>query len=174
MIVSLFILTLLLVLLLFLILFYHFFTNYSPHAGAIYFPTKDSITKEMVNLANVGPQDLVFDLGSGDGRILIEAAKKGARAVGYEIDPFLVLSSRKKIRQLKLDHLAKVYWKSFWSADLNKASVIFVYLFPKYMNKLDRLLTGSLKKSTRVVCNFYGFPDRKPTKESDGVYLYKF
>jgi len=88
----------------------------------------------MLKLGQVSSKDTLIDLGSGDGRILIAAACLGAKAVGYEINPFLVWKSRRLIRQARLEKLAKVYWKSFWQAfgrrTLAKAPLSLFIFFP--------------------------------------------
>ena len=160
--------------LLILILFYLFYTSYSTQAGAIYFPTKDSVVKQMLELAKITPKDTVLDLGSGDGRILIEAARRGVKAIGYEIDPLLVLTSRQKIKESKLTSLAQVHLKSFWSVDLNQATVITLYLYPKFMKKLQQKLEKELKHPILLVSNVYQFPGKKPLKESVSLRLYRF
>ena len=154
--------------LLILILFYLFYTSYSTQAGAIYFPTKDSVVKQMLELAKITPKDTVLDLGSGDGRILIEAARRGV------IDPLLVLTSRQKIKESKLTSLAQVHLKSFWSVDLNQATVITLYLYPKFMKKLQQKLEKELKHPILLVSNVYQFPGKKPLKESGSLRLYRF
>lgn len=142
--------------------------------GAVYYPTTNPSVAKMLKLAKVTSKDTVLDIGSGDGRILIAAAQLGATTIGYEINPFLVLKSRRLIRQSRLEKLATVYWKSFWKADFRKATVITVYLFPHLMNRLQLLIEKKAKKNIRVVANDYPFPNLKPDKTSDKIYLYKF
>lgn len=141
--------------------------------GPVFFPSDKEKVKKMLRIAGVGKEDVVIDLGSGDGRILIAAAKMGARAVGYEIDPILVWQSRKRIKKLGLEKKAKVCLKSMWKADFSKATVITVYLFPKYMQRLRKMLE-KLNHSVTVVSNDYQFPGKKHDKKEDGVYVYKF
>ncbi|MBU2591983.1 MAG: methyltransferase domain-containing protein [Patescibacteria group bacterium] len=151
-----------------------FLVSFSRHAGPIFKPTSFKKVKLMISLAKVKKGDLVVDLGSGDGRILIEAAKRGAKAIGYEIDPFLVLKSRKEIKKAGLSNLAKVYWKSFWLADLKEPTVITTYLFPKYMDKLYLLLKKNRPTNLRLVSNRYQFSRKKSIKSKNGIYLYLF
>jgi len=171
-----FLLYLLLIILLglcFLFLGYQFYIHVF-HPGAIYFPSKPTAVNQMLKLAQVGPQDTLIDLGSGDGRILIAAARRGAKAIGYEINPFLVWKSRRRIRQSKVDKLAKVYWKSFWKADFSQATIISVYLFPHLMNRLQRLLEKKVNHPLRLVANDYPFPQLKADKRHHKIYLYHF
>ncbi len=152
---------------------YQFYTKVLQ-PGAIYFPSKPTVVNQMLRLAQVGPKDTLIDLGSGDGRILIAAARLGTKTIGYEINPFLVCRSRRYIHQAKLDKLAKVYWKSFWKADFNQATVISVYLFPHLMNRLQGLLEKKINHPIRLVANDYPFPQLAPSKRHHKIYLYYF
>lgn len=142
--------------------------------GAIYYPTPIPIVKKMLNLAQVTSKDTVLDLGSGDGRFLIESAHRGATAIGYEIDPLLVHQSNQTIKKAKLSHLASTKCASFWPADFNQATVITLYLFPKYMNRLQKKLEKQLTHSLLLVSHDYQFPRKKYIKKIDNVYLYQF
>lgn len=159
-----------------LIIFLIFFKFYTQvlQPGAIYFPTTFPAVNQMLKLAQINSKDTLIDLGSGDGRILIAAARLGARAIGYEINPFLVRKSRRLIHQAKLDELAKVYWKSFWQADFSQATVITVYLFPHLMNRLQHLIEKKVNHSIRLVSNDYPFLQFKPVKKYQKIYLYFF
>ena len=142
--------------------------------GAIYFPTPPATVKKMLNLAKVGPKDTVLDLGSGDGRILITAARRHAIAIGYEIDPVLVRQSRLLITKANLSHLASVKCASLWRADLNQATIITLYLFPRYMNRLQKILEKKLTHPITLVSHNYQFPRKKYIKKKDNIYLYQF
>lgn len=155
------------------LIFFQFYIHVL-HPGAIYFPTTFPVVKQMLKLGQVNAKDTLIDLGSGDGRILIAAAHLGAKAIGYEINPFLVWKSRRLIRQAKLEKLAKVYWRSFWKADLSQATIITVYLFPNLMNRLQRLLEKKVHHSLRVVSNKYPFPHLLPFQQHQEIYLYRF
>lgn len=168
-------LTFLLILLIiqFSIVFYFLYTQIIE-PGAIYYPTKMDVVKKMLKLANVTKKDTVLDLGSGDGRILIEAAKLGAKAIGYEINPVLVKRSRKKIEKLGLSHLATVHLKSFWHVDFDQATIITLYLFPNFMNRLQKLLDKKMTHPLLLVSNDYQFPQKKFIKKDQKIFLYKF
>jgi ribosomal protein L11 methylase PrmA len=157
----------------FFLIAYQIYTNVLQ-PGAIYYPTTDMAVKQMLKLSPVGPKDTLIDIGSGDGRILIAAARLGAVAIGYEIDPFLVWQSRRRIHQAKLDKLATVRWKSFWQADFSQVTVVTVYLFPHLMNRLQRLLEKKVNHPVRLIVNNYPFPQLTPTKRYHQIYLYRF
>ncbi len=142
--------------------------------GAIYYPTTDLAVDQMLKLSQVNSKDILIDLGSGDGRILIAAARLGARAIGYEINPLLVWRSRRLICEAKLDKLITVYWKSFWKADFSKATIVTVYLFPNLMNRLQKLLEKKVKHPIRLVANDYPFAKLTPKKYHKKIYLYYF
>jgi tRNA G10 N-methylase Trm11 len=142
--------------------------------GPIFWPTPMDKVKKMLKMAKAGQGSTVVDLGSGDGRILIEAAKLGAKAIGYELDPLLVWQSRKKIKKAGLSHLAKVHLKSFWQANLNEATIISLYLLPQHMKKMEKLLKKKLNHSVLVVSYDYPFLRKKHLEKSGKVYLYQF
>jgi ribosomal protein L11 methylase PrmA len=156
------------------IIYYLWYVTFSPQSGPVYVPSKDNTVQMMIEMANLKKGDKVIDLGSGDGRILIEAAKKGATAIGYEIDPILVAESKRKIAKAGVDEKAKIKLKNMWQADFNEADVIFVYLFPKYLAKLKKLLEEKLTHPVTVISNDYQIPDTQPTKVKANIYLYQF
>ncbi|MES2466490.1 MAG: PQQ-binding-like beta-propeller repeat protein [Verrucomicrobiota bacterium] len=125
---------------------------------AIFIPTPDDVVERMLGMADVKPQDVVYDLGSGDGRIVIAAGKKhGARAVGYEIDPRLVELSRKKVAEQQLEGLVTIEHEDVFTVDLSKADVITVFLYPGLMERLKPQLQ-KLKPGTRIVSHQFVFP----------------
>ena len=141
--------------------------------GAFYYPTTNQKVKTIFDNLKISAKDTVFDLGSGDGRILIAAAKTGAKAVGYEMNPVLVRQSRQKIKKLNLSNLIEIKAKNFWHADLSSATVICVYQFPKYVTKLEKILKKSNHPVT-VISNDYPFPNQKPYLVKNKIYFYKF
>ena len=143
--------------------------------GAPYQPSSDSAVKKMMKLANVKKGEKVADLGSGNGKIVIEFAKKGADATGFEINPVLVWLSRWKIKKLGLQKNAKIIQKSFWDEDLGKFDIVSSFQIWHVMPYLEKKLKKELKKkNARVVSNTWRFRDMKPSKTDGHVYLYKF
>jgi precorrin-6B methylase 2 len=141
--------------------------------GAIYFPTTPKNVEVAMKLAAIGPGMCVVDLGSGDGRLLIACAEHGAYAEGYEVNPFLVRSSRQLIRAKGLEKLAVVHWKSFWHADLAKFDTVFVYGIPYIMKGLEKKFIHELKPGAKIVSNVFQFPGWKPIAEEGNVYMYE-
>jgi len=131
-----------------------------------YVPTPQVVVDEMLRLAGVGPQDVVMDLGSGDGRIVITAAKKfGARAIGVELDFNLLIQSEESARQAGVQDRVKFLEQDLFKADLSQATVITFYLLPSVMRKLKpRLL--ELKPGTRLVAHDFDFEDWKPDQKT--------
>lgn len=153
------------------------FTSYQIYTiflqpGAFYYPTTDLAVKQILEISKLSSKDTLIDIGSGDGRILIAAARLGITSIGYEIDPFLVRKSRRLVHQANLDKLVTVHWKSFWKADFNQASVITIYLFPRFMNRLQKLIEKKIKHPIKLITNDYPFTQLKPVKQSDRIFLY--
>lgn len=127
----------------------------------------------MIEFSNVNKNEKVADLGSGNGKIVIEFAKKGIESHGYEINPFLVWISKKKIKKLFLQDKAFIHWKNFMKEDLSNYDVVCIFQIGYIMGKLKRKLKKELKKGSRIVSNTWKFPNWKPRKQSKGVYLYQ-
>lgn len=152
-----------------------------------YVATRKEKIPTIIKLAGVKKGEIAIDLGSGDGRLLFAAAKLGANAIGYELNPFLVLFTNLKARLLHLrgevrsstrEHLGGVFVirKDLWRANLKEANVIFVYGRAKTMPKFEAFLYKKAKKGTRLIVNTdktVPFPTKKPTKSENGIFLYK-
>ena len=137
-------------------------------------PTPQEVVDKMVELAGVKKGDLVYDLGSGDGRIVITAAKKGAKAVGYEIDGDLVKQSRDNIRKASVQELAEIRQQDILTVDLSPASVVTMYLLPDVNLQLKPKILSQLKPGSRVVSHAFDMGDWKPdrTERVEGRTLY--
>ena len=110
----------------------------------------------MINLAKITRDDVIYDLGSGDGTALITAAKlNGARGVGVEIDPLRVIISRLAVMLNGVSTDIKIERKNFFDVNISDATVIFMYLVPKAMNKLKPKLLKELQPGTRIVTFVY-------------------
>jgi len=131
---------------------------------------KDSVER-MIRLSGVKKGERVVDLGSGDGRLVIEFAKKGAYVMGYEINPLLVLWSRMKIKKEKLEDNAKIIWKSFWKVELDDYDIISVFQISYLMGRLEEKLKG-LKKGSKIISNNWKFPNWPLKKQEEKIYLY--
>jgi SAM-dependent methyltransferase len=124
------------------------------------------VVDEMLRLANVGPDDFVMDLGSGDGRVVIAAAKKfGARGIGVELDQHLLMQSEERARQAGVEARVKFSEQDIFKTDLSPATVITMYLFPKVNRRLRAQLLA-LKPGTRIVSHDYDLGDWQPDRTS--------
>ena len=122
-----------------------------------YEPTPLPIVEKMLGLAHVGPNDVVYDLGSGDGRIPIMAAQKyGARAVGVELQPGLVRQSRLAAEKAGVSSRVRFVEANFFEVDLSEATVVTMYLWPAVNDRLEAKLRRELRPGSRIVS--YGFP----------------
>lgn len=141
--------------------------------GAVYYPTSGRGMANMMELLAPKAGERIVDIGSGDGRILIALAEHGAEAHGYEINPLLVVRSRRAIRARGLAGKAFVYWKDFWRADLGKFDAVIVYGFPNIMGRLGEKLKKELKPGTKVLSNDYHISDWEPVIKKGRIYLYE-
>ena len=123
--------------------------------GAPYVPTTNKAAHAMMKHANMTKGSKVYDLGSGNGKLLFLAAQKGATAIGFEINPFLVLFTN--IKSFFSPYRTRVHavWKNFWHADLSRADIIFLYLVPWHMDRLENKLIKEARPGTRIVCNTF-------------------
>jgi len=139
-------------------------------------PTPQEVVDKMVELAGVKKGDVVYDLGSGDGRIVITAAKKGAKAVGFEIDGDLVKQSRDNIRKAGVQDQAEIRQQDILAVDLSAASVLTMYLLPDVNLKLRPNILSQLKPGSRVVSHAFDMGDWKPDRiervEGRTLYLW--
>ena len=125
-------------------------------------PTPQVVVDEMLRLARVGPQDVVYDLGSGDGRIIITAARKfGARGVGVELNEHLIYQSEESARQADVEARVKFLQQDFFKTDFAEATVVAMYLLPGVMKRL-RARMLELKPGTRLVAHDFDFEDWRP------------
>lgn len=143
--------------------------------GGEWVPTPQVIVDKMLKLAKVGRDDVVYDLGSGDGKIVFSAARLGAKSIGIEIDLLRVLVSRIKIKLAKLDELAKIVQEDIFKANVKEADVVTLFLLPKTMEKLESKLRKELRKGARIVSYRFVFKNWKPVKidKENKIYLYR-
>ncbi len=155
-----------------------------PEKLAPYYPTPESIVEKMLQLGGLKAGDRMFDLGSGDGRVVIMAAQKfGADATGIEIDQDLWKQSSEKIKQLGLEKKARIIKGDIQAQDFSSANLLTVYLLPSSNDKIRPMLEKQLRKGTRVVAHDFEFSGWTAEKveqvEDDGegrshtLYLYR-
>ena len=168
-------LTLFILLILALIGIFIVWIFWSSIIGAGFQPTSRKRVKQMLDIAGVGPNDIVYDLGSGDGRIVIDAVKKyNARAVGMEADPSRVFWSRLIITLSGIRNRAKIVWGNFFNQDIGEATVVTLFLSDTANQKLKSKFQKELKPGTRIVSYVWKFKGWVPVKadETEEIYLY--
>ncbi|MEX2270368.1 MAG: methyltransferase domain-containing protein [Vicinamibacterales bacterium] len=140
----------------------------------IYVPTPPEVVDAMLRLAKVGPNDVVYDLGSGDGRIVIAAAQKyGARGIGFDIDPQRIAEANANLAQAGVGNRVRFVQGDLFEQDLGEATVITLYLLPSLNLKLRPTL-WKLKPGTRIVSHSFDMGDWEPevTETVDGRQIY--
>lgn len=145
--------------------------------GAPWFPSADAVVKKMVDMAGIADGDNVYDLGSGDARILIEASRKNknVKLTGVEINPFSIMVSKLLITILGLRDKIKIRRQNLFKANLRDADVIFVFLLQKTNDRLEKKLGGEMKKGTRIVSHLWKFKNMRLVSADERlkVYLYR-
>ena len=136
-----------------------------PQSEVPYVWTPDDVAAHMLRLAEVTPRDVVYDLGSGDGRIVLIAARQfDARGVGIEIEPRLVAESRETARKLKVEDRVEFVQKSFFDVDVSPATVVTLYLGRELNLRLRPKLQRELRKGSRIVSHEFDMGDWAPDK----------
>jgi ribosomal protein L11 methylase PrmA len=141
----------------------------------IFVPTPQELVEDMLRLADVRKGDVLFDLGSGDGRIPVTAAKKyGVRAVGIDIDPERIREANENAKKNGVDKLVTFRNEDLFTANFREASVVTLYLLPELNVKLRPRLWAELKPGTRIVSHQFDMGDWQPEKklESNGRLVY--
>jgi precorrin-6B methylase 2 len=149
----------------------------------VYVPTPQAVVDRMLKMAQVKKTDVVYDLGCGDGRIVITAAQRyGARAYGYDIDPVRVTEAKANVKAAKLEDLVTIEQKDIFTLDLSPASVVTLYLLPKLNVRLIPQLE-QLKPGSRIVSHDFNMEGVKPLQhvklqpkgepDEHAIYLWK-
>jgi cyclopropane fatty-acyl-phospholipid synthase-like methyltransferase len=135
-----------------------------------YVPTPLEVVQRMLEIAKVGPDDLVYDLGSGDGRIVIMAAQKfGARAVGVELDPDLYKQSFDRVKELALEDKVTIVHENMFRVDVHRATVVTLYLLTSVNERLRPQLEKQLRSGARVVSHDFMMPGWEAEKNEELV-----
>jgi len=140
-------------------------------AEALYLPTPQPVVEAMLHLAGVSRTDVVYDLGSGDGRIPIAAARQhGARGVGIEFDARMIERARCHAREAGMESRVEFRQEDLFQSDLREATVVTLFLFPHMVQQLGPKLFAELRPGTRIVSHRFGFGERPPDRaiEVDG------
>ena len=141
--------------------------------GPQYVPTNDEDAAAMAAMITRHNPKRILDMGSGDGRLVMLLARQGYRADGVELNPILVLRSRRAIRKAGLSGKATIYWSSFWKFDMKPYDAVTLFVVKHIMPRLEEKLSAELTPGTTVVSNFFTFPTLKPVEKQGTLYAYK-
>jgi len=147
----------------------------TQYPDVIFVPTPQEVVEDMLRLANVQKGDVLYDLGSGDGRIAITAARKyGIKATGIDIDPERIREANENAKKAGVTNLVQFRQENLFTADFRDATVITLYLLPDLNVKLRPKLWNELKPGTRIVSHQFEMGGWKPEKrlESNGRTIY--
>jgi len=145
-------------------------------------PTDDDVIEAMLNLGEVGPKDLLYDLGSGDGRILIAAARyRGTRGVGVEIDPLRIADAMDEAGHVRVEYLVDFIEEDIFTADVSDATVVTIYLLESINVQLRPRFLSELRPGTRIISHAFDMGDWKADEKLElrgdnlrGVNIYKW
>lgn len=140
--------------------------------GAPYLPTLAPQVKTALELGGLSEGQTLIELGCGDGKVLVAAAERGAKAVGYELNPLLVLVAWWRTR--RYGKRVRVVWGNFWWARWPEADVIFTFLLPRYMSKLHKKCIQYDHKPVKLVSFAFEIPGKRPVRRKDSVFLYSY
>jgi tRNA G37 N-methylase Trm5 len=145
-----------------------------PNLDVPYVPTKQTVVDAMLKLANVSKGDVHYDLGCGDGRIVISAAKKGAVATGVDIDPQRIKEANENAKVAGVSDQVTFIEGNLFDLDFSKATVLTLYLLPSVNLKLRPKILSELKPGTRIVSHAFDMGDWEPEEriEVDGSTIY--
>lgn len=133
-----------------------------------YVPTPPEVVEEMLKMADVHKGDVLYDLGSGDGRIVIAAAKKfGVRGVGIDIDPERIREAEANAKAAGVTNLVKFRQEDLFEADIHEATVVTLYLLERLNEQLRPKLLRDLKPGTRIVSHAFRMGDWEPEKSAE-------
>lgn len=160
-------------------LFWHPYRRNGTEWGAPFVPMEPEVVTRIMHYARLSPGEVFYELGSGDGRLVMAAAAKGAIAYGVELDRFRVWYSRFWIKLLRLGKNAHIIHANIFDVDLSGADVVFLYLLQETNEKLEAKLNRELKVGARVISAAFNFPGWKPiTVDPEGpiygpLYIYE-
>jgi SAM-dependent methyltransferase len=150
--------------------------NDAPALDVPYEPTSPEVVEAMLDLAGVKAGDVVYDLGCGDGRIVVAAAKRGARAIGVDLDPQRIAEARENARKAGVADRVELRVEDLFQTDVRDATVVMLYLWPKVNLRLRPRLVEQLRPGARVVSHSHDMgtwiPDRKIVAGGHPVYLW--
>src|SRR5690606_32741577 len=150
-------------------------TESQRRPDVIFVPTREAVVEAMLDVAKVGSDDIVYDLGCGDGRIVIAAARRGARGVGIDIDPKRIQEANANAKDAGVTDRVMFLEQDLFTSDIREATVVTLYLLPGLNLKLRPILMEQLRPGTRIVSHDFDMGDWKPeeTVQVDGKTVYR-
>jgi len=136
-------------------------------------PSSDEKTLTMMRLANIRPHEKVIDLGAGEGKLVLAMAAKGADVTGIEIDGERATMTINNVAAAGLQERVRIINGNFWQHDLSNYDLIVLYGVPSIMERLEKKIANEAKPTVRIVSNHFTFPNWKPAKTVNNVYLYR-
>ncbi len=140
--------------------------------GAPYLPTLNKQVEQALDMLKLKPGDTLLELGCGDGKVLIAAAERGYKVVGYELNPILAFIAW--IRTRKYGRNVRVVWGNFWRKRWPAADGIFVFLLGRYMSRLDTKIAHEYGHPVKLVSFAFEVPGRRPKARKHGLFLYQY
>lgn len=140
--------------------------------GAPYLPIFNRDVEKLLDMLGPGEGKTLVDLGCGDGRVLLAAAKRGYSAVGYEINPMMWAIAR--VRTWRQKDKISVKFSNYWSTDLGGYEVVFTFLIDHFMQKLEAKLVHELKPGAVLISYVFELPSKKPWRKTKNASLYRF
>ncbi len=140
--------------------------------GAPFLPTLQPQIGTALDMLDLAPGQTMLELGCGDGRVLVAAAQRGWKVVGYELNPILAavcwLVTRRYRRQVR------IVWGDFWHAKWPEAQGVFGFILPRYMSKLHKKVMRYTYRPLLVASFAFAIPQKKPIAQRDGIFLYEY
>lgn len=140
--------------------------------GAPYLPTLTPQVEAALDLLALQPGQTMLELGCGDGKVLLAAAKRGYRCVGYELNPLLVLVAW--LRTRRYGKQVRVIWGNIWTHQWPEAQGVFAFILPRFMARLDKKITQQTSKPVKLVSFAFKIPHKQPQVTKNGVFLYVY
>lgn len=140
--------------------------------GAPYLPSHKKQALVALDLLGLKNGQTLYELGCGDASVMILAAKRGVKSVGYELNPIIFCIA--KLRSLRYRNLMEVRYGNFWNTDISNADGVYVFLLDRFMPKLDKKLSKELKKGAKLASYTFKIPGKKPIQEKSGIYIYEY
>lgn len=140
--------------------------------GPPYLPTRRRNIAAALDLLNLKPGETLLELGSGDGRVALAAAKRGWKVVGIELNPLLIIIS--KLYTWRYRRQVRILWGSYFAVKWPPADGIFTFMISRHMPALDKRIAAWHKKPARLASFAFRIPGKKPSAQKEGVFLYEY